>query len=233
MPRTDVAVIGAGPGGYVAAIRLAQLGKRVTVIDQQFLGGVCLNVGCIPSKAIIHVAKQKRRTEHGAVMGLSSGPVRVDMVQLQKWKGEVVQRLVNGVAQLHKTLKVEFVKGPAKFTGPNSVEVQTQQGPVTIEAEHIVIAVGGRPIDIPGFKIDGKRVLSSTEALDLIEVPRTMCVIGGGVIGLELGTALHHLGSKVTVVEMMDQLLPGTDPDLVRIVTKNLRTFGVEYHTKA
>jgi dihydrolipoamide dehydrogenase len=234
MPRTDVAVLGAGIGGYHAAYRAAQLGKKVTMIDRQWLGGVCLNVGCIPSKAIIHAAKTKRRMEHAGAMGLSSGPVKVDMVQLQRWKGEVVARLVNGIAQLNRANKVEFVKGEGKLAGPHSLEVRQPDGATqTIEAEHIVLAVGGRPIEIPGFAIDGKRVLSSTEALELVEVPRTLCVIGGGVIGLELGTALAHLGSKVTVVEMMDQLLPGTDPDLVRVVAKSLRAFGIEYHTKA
>jgi dihydrolipoamide dehydrogenase len=234
MPRTEVAVIGAGPGGYVAAIRLAQLGKKVTLFDDRWLGGVCLNVGCIPSKAIIHVAKQKRRMEHAKAMGLSVGDVKVDMIQLQKWKGEVVAKLVNGIAQLEKANKVDFVKGSVKLTAKHSFEVRDGQGQAQEwQADYLLLATGGRPVEIPGFKIDGKRVISSTEALELLEVPKTLCVIGGGVIGLELGTALSHLGSKVTVVEMLDQLLPGTDPDLVRVVTKNLRAFGIEYHTKA
>jgi dihydrolipoamide dehydrogenase len=234
MARTEVAVIGAGIGGYHAAYRAAQLGKRVTMVDQQWLGGVCLNVGCIPSKAVIHAAKLKRRAENAASMGLSMGPVKVDMVQLQRWKADVVSRLVTGLAQLNRANQVDFVKGAARLTGPHSFEVRAQDGNTQgYEADFLVLAVGGRPIEIPGFRIDGKRVISSTEALDLLEVPRTLCVIGGGVIGLELGTALAHLGSKVTVVEMLDQLLPGTDPDMVRVVAKNLRAFGIAYHTKA
>jgi dihydrolipoamide dehydrogenase len=235
MPRTEVAILGAGPGGYVAAIRLAQRGKKVTLIDERgHLGGVCLNVGCIPSKALIHVAKLKKRIEHAKGMGLVVGDVTLDVAQLQQWKGDVVKRLVGGVAQLQRHHKVEVVQGTARLTGPHTVEVKAPGGAATTyEAEHILLATGGRPIEIPGFKIDGKRVLSSTEALELPEIPRTMCVIGGGVIGLELGTAYAHLGSKVTVVELLDQLLPGTDPDLVRIVAKNLRAFGVQYHTKA
>jgi dihydrolipoamide dehydrogenase len=217
----------------VAAIRLAQLGKKVLLIDQQFLGGVCLNVGCIPSKAVIHAAKSKRRMEHAATMGLHAGEVKVDMLRLQQWKGEVVNRLVSGIAQLNKANKVDFVKGSAKLTGPHTLEVRSESGVQAVEADHILLATGGRPMEIPGFQIDGKRVLSSTEALELIEVPKTLAVIGGGVIGLELGTAYAHLGSKVTVIEMMDQLLPGTDPDMVRVVAKNLRAFGVQYHTKA
>jgi dihydrolipoamide dehydrogenase len=233
MPHTEVAILGAGPGGYVAAIRLGQLGKKVTLIDQQWLGGVCLNVGCIPSKAVIHVAKLKHRLEKAGEMGLKVGDLKLDMVQLQKWKGDVVARLVNGVAQLERQNKVEFVKGKATLTGPHSVEVRGDGQGQTFEADHIIVATGSRPMEIPGFKIDGKRVVSSTEALEFLEVPRTLCVIGGGVIGLELGTAYAHLGSKVTVVELLDQLLPGTDPDLVRVVGKNLRAFGVEYHLKA
>jgi dihydrolipoamide dehydrogenase len=234
MPRTEVLVIGAGPGGYVAAIRLGQLGKQVTLVDEKYLGGVCLNVGCIPSKALIHAAKTKRKMEHAGTMGLEAGPVKVDLMRLQQWKGDIVARLVNGIAQLEKANKVAFVKGRARLTGPKTVEVKSQDGNLTTyEAEHILLAAGGRPVEIPGFAIDGKRVLSSTEALELTEVPRTLCVIGGGVIGLELGTAWAHLGAKVTVVELMDQLLPGTDPELVRIVAKNLRAFGIEAHTKA
>jgi dihydrolipoyl dehydrogenase len=234
MPATEVVVIGAGPGGYHAAIRLGQLGKKVVLVDRQFLGGVCLNVGCIPSKAVIHAAKMKRRMEHAGTMGLSAGPVKVDMVKLQKWKSEVVAKLVGGIAQLNRANKVEFVKGSARLVGPKRVEVKAADGTTTTwEAEHVILAVGGRPVEIPGFAIDGKRVISSTEALELVEVPRTMTVIGGGVIGLELGTAYAHLGCKVTVVELLDQLLPGTDLDLVRVVAKNLRAFGVESHTKA
>jgi len=234
MPRTEVAIIGAGPGGYVAAIRAAQLGKKVTVIDRQWLGGVCLNVGCIPSKALIHVAKLKHQMEHAQAQGLTAGGVKVDMVQVQKWKGDVVAKLVGGIAQLHKAGKVEFLKGTGRLTGPHTIEVKATDGSTqSLEADHIVLATGSRPISIPGFAPDGKRVLTSTEALDLLEVPPTMVVIGGGYIGLELGTAYAHLGSKVTVIEMMDQLLPGTDPDLVRVVARRLRALGVEVHTSA
>lgn len=234
MRRTDVAILGAGPGGYVAAIRLGQLGKKVALIDPQWLGGVCLHVGCIPSKAIIHVAKLASRIGDARAMGLHAGEPKLDAAQLQKWKAGIVQRLANGIASLLKAYGVEFVKGTARLLGPHQLEVRLPDGGrEEVEFGAAIVATGSRPNEIPGFRIDGKRVLGSTEALELLEVPRTLCVIGGGAVGLELGTAYAHFGSKVTVVEITDQLLPGTDPDLVAVVARRLRALGAEVYTGA
>jgi dihydrolipoamide dehydrogenase len=231
---TEVLVIGAGPGGYVAAIRAAQLGKKVLCVEKERLGGVCLNVGCIPSKSLIHVAKTVRdlRTEAPEI-GVETGPVRVDFKKTQAWKRGVTESLSSGIGQLFKASKVEPLFGTAVLTGGTSAQVQTKDGPVTVEFQSCIVATGSRPVQIPGFAFDGRAVVDSTGALDFEEVPRSLVVIGGGFIGLEIGQAYAALGSKVTVVEMMDQILPGQDPDLVRVVERRLKKDGVAVFTKA
>ncbi|MFO0985221.1 MAG: dihydrolipoyl dehydrogenase [Planctomycetota bacterium] len=231
--RADVAVVGAGPGGYVAAIRLAQLKKRVVVIDRAVLGGVCLNWGCIPSKALIHTASLVEEIRTGAEVGIHVDNLRVDMKQVQAWKQAIVNRLTGGVQQLLKHHRVDVVMGQAMLTGPNSIAVTTKEGKVTVNADHILLATGARPINIPGFEVDGKRVLNSREALELDELPKHLVVIGGGIIGLEIGTFYRKLGSQVTVVELTPNLLPGTDPDLVKVVQRNLKKRGVAVHLEA
>ncbi|MEK7467712.1 MAG: dihydrolipoyl dehydrogenase [Planctomycetota bacterium] len=233
MRKTDTLVIGSGPGGYVAAIRLAQLGKPTTIVEREDLGGVCLNWGCIPSKALIHMSTEYERALHGSAIGIETTGVRADLKKFQVFKKGVVDKLTGGVGMLLKGYKVDVVKGQAKFTGPNTVEVVGKKETDTVEFKNCIIGTGARPIEIPGFAYDGKNVIGAKGALELDVLPPRLVVIGGGVIGLELGTAYAKLGSKVTVVEALDQLLPGQDPSLVKIVEKGLKKRGVEWMLKA
>ncbi len=238
MDSFDVCVIGAGPGGYVAAIRAAQLGHNTVIIEREFLGGVCLNVGCIPSKAMISAAHFLHRMQHDAPeMGLKiKGDVSLDMKQLQKWKTSVCDKMSGGVAQLLSGNKVTIVRGDATFKTAKELVVKGKEGEKKITAKHFIVATGSRPIEIPGFAIDEKSVLSSTGALALDEVPATAVVIGGGYIGLEIGSFLAKFGSKVTVLEANAKLLQGVaDPDCVQVVERKLKKSGVEivYGAKA
>jgi dihydrolipoamide dehydrogenase len=229
----DVCVIGAGPGGYVAAIRAGQLGLRTVLVEEGKVGGVCLNVGCIPSKAVISAAKDHKHALHGADKGLTYGEARVDMRKLVAWKQSVVDKLTGGVSQLLKANKVEVVQGRAAFTGPDAVDVVSGKEKRTVKARNFIVATGSSTIEIPGFKFDEKRIVSSTGALELQEVPKHLCVIGGGVIGLELGCAYANLGSKVTVVEMMDQLIPGVDADVAKGLERILKRRKFDVHLQA
>lgn len=233
MRKTDTLVIGSGPGGYVAAIRLGQLGRQTTIVEREDLGGVCLNWGCIPSKALIHMASTFERTKHGGDIGVEATGVKADLKKFQAWKKTVVEKLTGGVGMLLKGNKVDVVKGQAKFTGPNTVEVAGRKETETIEFRTCIIATGAKPIEIPGFAYDEKNVIGAKGALALDAMPARMVVIGGGVIGLELGTAYAKLGCKVTVLEALDQLLPGQDPTLVKMVEKGLKKRGVEWMVKA
>ena len=233
MRKTDCLIIGSGPGGYVAAIRLGQLGKQVTIVERDSIGGVCLNWGCIPSKALIHFASTYERVKHGSEIGIEATGVTADLKKFQGFKKGVVEKLTGGVGMLLKGNKVDVVRGQAKFTGANTVEVAGKKETETIEFRNCIVATGAKPIEIPGFAFDGKSVIGAKDALELEQLPARMVVIGGGVIGLELGTAYAKLGTKVTVVEALDQLLPGQDPTIVKMVEKGLRKRGVEWHLKA
>ncbi len=227
-------VIGAGPGGYPCAIRLAQLGIKTLCIEKEYWGGVCLNVGCIPSKALITAGKKVKELGELDQMGIElTGSWSVDMAKLQAWKSKVVGRLTGGVQTLFKANGVDKMFGTARIVRAGLVEVETADGPVQVNAEHIVIATGSRPIEIPGFSFADDRVLDSTKALDLMEIPKRIVVIGGGYIGLELGQMLQKVGSEVTVVEMQDQVLPGFDPDVIRIVKRKLKKSGIKVHLEA
>lgn len=229
---TEVLVIGGGPGGYAAAIRAAQLGREVILVEKEALGGVCLNVGCIPSKALISASTSYHRLQQEAERGILVDNPRVDLDKLQDWKDGVVKRLTNGVAQLCSGNGVTVVSGTATFTGPNQVLVETSSGATSYQFDNAIIATGSRPVELPAFPFDGEYVLNSTHALSLRELPEHLLVIGGGYIGLELGTVYAKLGSQVTVVEMMDQLLSGTDIELVRVVERRLRRLGVNVHLR-
>ncbi len=223
----DAVVIGAGPGGYVAAIRLAQLGKRTALVEKEAtLGGVCLNWGCIPSKALIAAANLVEDVRGAAERGII-GEVRVDLAKLREFKNVVVKKLVGGVAQLEKGNGVEVVRGTGRFVAPNAVEVKSADGDTTrLEAPAFIVATGARPIEIPGFAFDGKDVWSAKEAIDLPELPKRLVCIGGGVIGMELGTVYAKLGAQVTFVEALPQILTGVDPEAVRLVQKGVRQRG-------
>jgi dihydrolipoamide dehydrogenase len=233
--RCDVLVLGSGPGGYVAAIRAGQLGKKVILVERGELGGVCLNVGCIPSKALIHASSLVDRARRASEMGITFEGLKVDLGKLVDWKNGVVKKLTGGIGQLLAAKGVQVLQGTGSFLAPTRLEVRTAKGVETVEAADAIVATGSRPIEIPGFAPDGKRVLTSTEALDLREAPKRVLVIGGGYIGLELGIYLSKMGSEVTVVELTAGLLPGQDPDLVRMVDRSLkkRKVRVLLETKA
>lgn len=232
----DVCVIGAGPGGYVAAIRCAQLGLKTAVIEREALGGVCLNVGCIPSKAMITAAHFLHRLEHQAPeMGFEiSGKAKVNMKKLVSWKQSVCDRMSGGVSQLLKGNQVEVLMGEAEFQDEKTLKVKSKNGSETVSAKNYILATGSRPIEIPGFSIDEKNVLSSTGALALDEVPKKLVVIGGGYIGLEISSYLAKLGSEVTVLEAMSSVLYGAaDPECVQVVARKLKKTGVQVHLNA
>ena len=231
--RVEALVIGAGPGGYVAGIRLGQLKKKALVVEKDKPGGICLNVGCIPSKALINASKIFDKIRHGADIGILADNPRVDMAKMQAWKCDVVSKLTGGVKTLLKANGCDYRTGVARFVSRNTVELTGETGKTTITADHIVIATGSRPIEIPGFKFDGNRIVDSTGALDFTTVPERFVVIGGGYIGIEIGTLYAKLGSKVTVVEALPAILPGNDPEIVQLVARKLKKLGVEVVTGA
>ena len=220
----QIAVVGAGPGGYAAAFLAADLGMKVTLIDPELNpGGVCLYRGCIPSKALLHVAKLIGESQHARNWGIEFENPRIDLARLRSWKEDVVKKLTGGLGVLSKQRKVQYVQGRAAFENSTTLRVtKANGGDQTLSFDRIIVATGSRPTIIPALKLDSPRVLDSTSALDLAEVPETMLVIGGGYIGLELGTVYAALGSKVSVVEMLPGLLPGADRDLVLPLHKRI-----------
>ncbi len=221
--HAEVLVLGAGPGGYTAAFRAADLGKQVVLVERYpALGGVCLNVGCIPSKALLHVAKVLTEAEEVAHAGIEFGKPKISLEKLRSWKAGVVGRLTKGLVGLAKQRKVEVVQGKGQFATPNTLKVETPQGAKTISFNHCIIAAGSSVARIPGFPYEDKRIIDSTGALEIPAVPKRLLVIGGGIIGLEMATVYDALGAKITVVEMLDSLIPGADPDVVRPLTKRI-----------
>ena len=222
--HAEVLVLGAGPGGYSAAFRAADLGKSVVLVDSSpILGGVCLNVGCIPSKALLHAAKVIAETKEMAEHGLAFGEPAVDLDKLRDWKESVVRRLTNGLAGLAKQRKVKVVTGYGTFASPNHLEVTGDDGSRTVVGfEQAIIACGSEPVTLPFIPHDDDRVIDSTGALELGGVPERLLVIGGGIIGLEMATVYSELGSGVTIVELLDQLIPGADKDLVNPLFKRI-----------
>jgi dihydrolipoamide dehydrogenase len=229
----DAVVVGAGPGGYVAAIRLAQLGKKAALVDREELGGVCLNWGCIPSKALIAAANLVDDIRHAGERGILVGEPRVDLDKLRAFKDEVVKKMTGGVGFLEKGNGVEVIRGTARFVGANAIEVDGGAERTRVEAPAFVVATGGRPIEIPGFTFDRKHVWSAREAVDIPSLPKRLVVIGGGIIGMELGTVYAKLGSQVTFLEALPQILTGVDPEAVRLVTRGLKARGTEVHVNA
>lgn len=215
--QCDLVVIGAGPGGYSAAFRAADLGKNVIIVEKHSaLGGVCLNVGCIPSKALLHAAKVIDEAEEMRSHGISFGSPAVDIDKLRGWKESVVKKLTGGLAGLAKRRRVQVVQGIAEFSAHNQLKVVTSEGEQTIGFANAIIAVGSRPTEIPVFPNDDDRLMDSTDALRLKDIPGRLLIVGGGIIGLEMATVYNSLGSKITVVELMDGLIPAADRDLVK-----------------
>ncbi|QSX36909.1 dihydrolipoyl dehydrogenase [Shewanella sedimentimangrovi] len=233
--KTQVVVLGAGPAGYSAAFRAADLGLETVIVERySTLGGVCLNVGCIPSKALLHIAKvieeAKTAAEHGVVFGEPS----IDLDKLRGYKEKVIGQLTGGLGGMAKMRKVQVVNGFGKFTGPNSIEVTDGEGKVTVvNFDNAIIAAGSRPIQLPFIPHEDPRIWTSTEALELNEVPGKLLVMGGGIIGLEMGTVYHALGSQIDVVEMFDQVIPAADKDVVKVYTKKIsKKFNLMLETK-
>ncbi|MDP3715165.1 MAG: FAD-dependent oxidoreductase, partial [Burkholderiales bacterium] len=221
--HTELLVLGSGPGGYTAAFRAADLGKQVVLVERYpTLGGVCLNVGCIPSKALLHMAKVITEAEEAGHAGITFGKPKIEIDKLRAWKDGVVGKLTKGLAGLAKQRKVQVITGRGEFASPNTLRVETTDGVKTVAFEHCIIAAGSSVVRIPGFPYDDPRIIDSTGALKLAEVPKRLLVIGGGIIGLEMATVYDALGSKITVVELMDGLIPGADRDVVRPLAKRI-----------
>jgi len=228
----DLVVIGAGPGGYVCAIRAAQLGLKVACVEKRAtLGGTCLNIGCIPSKALLHASEMyAEATGHMADLGITAKDVTIDLKKMMSFKDEGVDGNTKGIEFLFKKNKVEPVYGTAKIAGAGKVEVALNEGGTrTLEAKNIVIATGSDVMPLPGVEIDEKRIVSSTGALSLPEVPKHLLVVGAGVIGLELGSVWARLGAKVTVVEFLDRIIPGTDAEVAKQFQRVLKKQGFDF----
>ncbi|PCE55149.1 dihydrolipoyl dehydrogenase [Staphylococcus pseudintermedius] len=230
--ETDTIVIGAGPGGYVAAIRAAQLGQKVTIVEKGNLGGVCLNVGCIPSKALLNVSHRFEQAQHGADLGITSENVSLDFDKVQSFKGSVVSKLTGGVESLLKGNKVEIVRGEAYFVDEHSLRVMDDKSAQTYNFKNAIVATGSRPIQIPNFEFGG-RILDSTGALNLQEVPKKLVVVGGGYIGSELGTAYANFGTEVTILEGAKEILGGFEKQMVAPVKKEMKAKGMIIETEA
>lgn len=219
--HAEVVVLGSGPGGYTAAFRAADLGKKVVMIERhERIGGVCLNVGCIPSKALLHTAQIINEAADMGDHGVKFAEPEIDIRKIEDWKNSIVNKLTGGLKALAKQRKVTIIQGEAQFAGPNAMQVETADGTQTISFDNCIIAAGSRVTKIPVFPHDDPRMMDSTDALDLADVPDNLLVIGGGIIGLEMATVYNALGSKISVVELQDSIIPGTDKDIIKPLLK-------------
>ena len=232
--KTQLVVLGAGPGGYSAAFRAADLGIETILVDaRETLGGVCLNVGCIPSKALLHVAKVIDDAKEMAAHGVVFGEPKIDLDKVRGWKDSVVSQLTKGLSGMSKMRKVQHVQGYGKFTGSNTLEVTGKDGVTVIKFDNAIIAAGSEPVSLPFIPNDDPRVIDSTGALEMADVPEKMLVLGGGIIGLEMGTVYRALGSQIDVVEFLDQLVPAADKDIIKVYQKYVKDkFNVMLETK-
>ena len=231
--KYKLVVIGAGPGGYVAAIRAGQLGLKTAIIEKEYLGGVCLNWGCIPSKALLYVAELKRTIETGDRLGLMAENINIDIDKLKKHKDDTVKRLTGGVKILLEKAGVEIITGTASFVSKSEIEVENEGKKTKIDSENFIIATGSSPIDIPTIRTDGELIVSARHAIDLPFVPQTMGVIGAGPIGVEMSTVYNSLGSKITIIELMDAVLPMLDKDISSASEKALKKQGMDIYTSS
>ncbi|MCP3427994.1 dihydrolipoyl dehydrogenase [Opacimonas viscosa] len=231
--KTQLVVLGAGPGGYSAAFRAADLGIDTVLVDARAtLGGVCLNVGCIPSKALLHVAKVIEEAKHLSANGVSFGEPQIDLDKVRAWKDSVVSQLTKGLGGMSKMRKVQHVQGYGKFTGSNTLVVEGDAGTTTINFDNAIIAAGSEPVSLP-FIPEDDRVIDSTGALEMKDIPQKMLILGGGIIGLEMGTVYNALGSQIDVVEFLDQLIPAADKDIIKVYMKTIKNkFNTMLETK-
>ena len=233
MIQADVAIVGGGPGGYVCGIRAAQLGLNTVVVESDRLGGECVNYGCIPSKSLITVAKLVDKVKEAERYGVQSSGVRVDFSQMQKWKSEVIGKLVSGIEFLLRSYHATVIQGEAEVVTKDRLAVTTANGKEEVSFKNLVIATGTRSSSLPGLEFDGGLVVSSKEGLDMTAAPKRLLIVGGGAIGLEFASMFQKLGSAITVVEIMDQLLPGSDPEIVRVVHRKLEGRGAKISLKS
>ncbi len=231
--KIKVVVIGGGPGGYVAAIRASQLGGDVTLVEKEYLGGTCLNVGCIPTKALLHSAEIYEEAVDGAKYGIFANEIKIDFTKVQERKKSVTKQLVSGVKGLLATNKVKVIFGEATFTDKDSISVKTEKGTEIIKADKFIVATGSIPAKPPIPGIESTKCIDSTGALDLQEIPKTMIIVGGGVIGVEIATLYSTLGCKITIIEMLDEILPMMDGELTKSIRSKLSKKGVEINTGA
>ena len=229
----DVIVIGAGPGGYVCAIRAAQLGFKVACVEREFLGGTCLNIGCIPSKALLDSSEKFAQAKNSfAKHGIEVGEVKLDIAKMMQRRAGVVKALVDGVGFLFKKNKIEHLRGEARFTGPGAIEVKSSDGTKAYTAKHIIIATGSAPSNVPGLPFDGKNVISSREALELSKVPEKLLIVGGGYIGVEMASVWNRLGTQVQVIEFLDGILPQSDREMAGALQRSLEKQGIKFKFK-
>ncbi len=234
MMKINTVVIGGGPGGYVAAIRLAQLGVETALIEQENVGGTCLNVGCIPSKALIHAAKSYYGAKNSYKrMGIQIPEVGISFESTLKWKGQVIKKLTSGILNLLKGNKVNLIEGKASFVDTHTLKVEKEGETTEIEFKNCIIATGSKPVHIPAFKVDQDKIVDSTGALSLPDLPASLAIIGGGYIGLELGMAYAKLGTKVTVVEALDTILAQFDDDVIKVIQTKLKRLRVKVWEKS
>ncbi len=232
--KTDIVVIGSGPGGYAAAFYAADRGKKVIMVEKdEVLGGVCLNVGCIPSKAYLHAAKLIQEAQESEFRGITFGKAKLDLNKMRAWKNSITGKLAGGVATLAKSRGVEVMCGRGYFEDSTTLRVETKQGQKFVTFDKAIIATGSRAAMPPAFDLGNKRIMTSTEALEVEEVPKSLLVVGGGYIGMELGTVYATLGSSLVLVEALDSILAGADPDLIRPVVRNAEKAFKEIRLKA
>ncbi|MDI6697974.1 MAG: dihydrolipoyl dehydrogenase [Candidatus Saccharicenans sp.] len=232
MEQTKLVIIGGGPGGYLAALRAAQLGLRVTLVEEDRVGGICINVGCIPTKYLTHQSGVYHQLKNNKNLEGPLSEVRINWSRVQQGRQAVVDRLVKGLEFLLSRNKVQVIKGRARLTGPGRISVKTETGEMSLEADQVILAAGSRPADFPFLRFDGKRIISSTEALSLPEPPKSLLVVGAGAIGLELGSVYQRIGTEVTVLEIMPAILPGTDLTTAQRLERILKKQGLKIHTQ-